>query len=136
MIPRFEHYMGTRPMYQMIEYMGVPLIPIQIPVYAYTTWGGGIYTWNHILKHILYTSNRWEVTNSDDTSRILEQKSADGTVVWRTKQVIDTGDKDHLVVDEYNMMVDPPTHMARIHYTTKPPNIIAEWSRELHDLFE
>ena len=120
-------------MYQSILYKGI----IPIPVYAYTNWDEGNYKWSHILQYLLYTDTTWKVTlNDDSTERILIQTSPEGVETWNTKQVIVSGNKDRLVVDEFNMMTEPPTYMARIEYTTEPPNITVKWSRELVDIIE
>ena len=135
------------PFYQDIWFRGwtVP-IPIPIPTYASVYWSDTKYTWGHVLGDLLYDTNIWDVSlNAAGTERRLIQRNADGTVTWDTTQRVVSGTERkamtdmgapvtyrELVVDEF---AADGSYMAQITFTDEPPNVCAEWMRELNEMF-
>jgi len=131
------------PFYQDILYKGW----LSIPTYASVYWSDTRYTWGHVLGELLYGGNsHWDISLNDaGTERRLIQRDSDGNVTWDTTQKIvrgterktttDTGvpvTYRELVVDEF---AADGSYMARVTFTDEPPNVCAEWTRELNEMF-
>ena len=132
------------PFYQDIRYKGW----LPIPTYASVYWRDAQYTWGHVLGGLLYDENtQWDVSlNAAGTERRLTQRdAADDTITWDTTQRVvsaterktttDTGvpvTYRELVVDEF---AADGSYLARVAFTDEPPNVCAEWVRELNEVF-
>ena len=134
------------PFYQDIRYKGwIGTIPI--PTYASVYWSDTKYTWGHVLGYMLYGGrNVWDVSlNESGTERRLVQRDAGGTVTWDTTQKIVSGTERktmtemdvpvtyrELVVDEF---ATDGSYVAQITFSDEPPNVCAEWMREINEMF-
>ena len=133
------------PLYQDV-WFGKWTVPIPIPTYASVYWSDTRYTWGHVLADVLYEGNVWDISLNDaGTERRLVQRDTDGNVTWDTTQRVVSGTERNtntdtgvpvtyreLVVDEFE---SDGSYIARVTFSDEPPNVCAEWMREINEMF-